>query len=46
MGFYIACDDIRASKKYIVYSGKDTFSLGNGVTAISLHDLMHEIMNH
>jgi len=45
-GFYIACDDIRASKKYIVYSGKDTFSLGNGVTAISLHDLMHEIMNH
>lgn len=45
-GFYIACDDIRASKKYIVYSGKDTFSLCNGVTAISLHDLMHEIMNH
>ena len=45
-GFYIACDDIRASKKYIVYSGKDTFSLGNGVTAISLHDIMHEIMNH
>lgn len=45
-GFYIACDDIKATRKYILYSGGDTFSMGNGVTAISLHDLMHKIMNH
>jgi len=45
-GFYIACDDIKATRKYILYSGSDTFSMGNGVTAISLHDLMHKIMNH
>jgi len=45
-GFYIACDDIKATRKYILYSGSDTFSMGNGVTAISLHDLMNEIMNH
>lgn len=44
-GFYIACDDIKATRKYILYSGSDTFSMGNGVTAISLHDLMHKIMN-
>ena len=45
-GFYIACDDIKATRKYILYSGSDTFSMGNGVTAISLHHLMHKIMNH
>ena len=45
-GFYIACDDIKATRKYILYSGSDTFSMGNGVTAISLLNLMHKIMNH
>ena len=45
-GFHIACDDIKATRRYVLYSGSDTFSMGNGVTAISLHDLMHKIMNH
>jgi len=45
-GFYIACDDIKATRKYILYSGSNTFSMGNGVTAISLLNLMHKIMNH
>jgi len=45
-GFHIACDDIKATRKYILYSGSDTFSMGNGVTAISLLNLMNKIMNH
>lgn len=43
-GFYIACDDIKADRRYIVYSGQESFPQGNGVSAISLSDLMQEIL--
>lgn len=43
-GFYIACDDIKADRRYIVYSGQESFSHSNGVNAISLPDLMQEII--
>jgi predicted AAA+ superfamily ATPase len=42
-GFHLACADINPERRYVVYSGTDQFSLGNGVTAISLFDLMQEI---
>ncbi|MBS1749231.1 MAG: hypothetical protein JST63_04960 [Bacteroidetes bacterium] len=42
-GFHIACNDINAAKRFVVYSGSDTFSMGGGITAISLYDLMREI---
>jgi uncharacterized protein len=42
-GFYIACEDVQPQRRYVVYSGKDRFSLGQGVTAISLFELMNEI---
>lgn len=45
-GFHIACEDINPERRYVVYSGKDQFSLGNGVTAISLLDLMNEVVKH
>ena len=31
-------------KRYVVYAGKDTFSLGNGITATSLAGLMSEVL--
>ena len=43
-GFHIACDDIKPARKFVVYPGPDTFTMGDGVTAISLNDLMHEIL--
>lgn len=43
-GLHTACADIHASKKYVVYSGNDTFPLGGGVTAISLSSLMQVIL--
>lgn len=43
-GFHIACDDIKPEMRYVVYSGTDQFSLGGGVTAISLVELMKEVM--
>ena len=42
-GFHIACEDIKAVRKYVVYSGQDTFSIGQDVKAISLADLMREV---
>lgn len=43
-GFYIACEDINPERKYVVYSGKDTFQMGNGITAISISGLMQEVL--
>ena len=43
-GFYVACDDIKPEKKYVVYAGKDKFSLGDEVIAIPLYDLMVELL--
>ena len=45
-GFHIACEDLQPERRYVVYAGTDQFSLGNGVTAISLSDLMREVMMH
>lgn len=45
-GFHIACNDIKADRRYVVYSGKDKFPLGEGVVAIPLADLMQEILNY
>ncbi len=42
-GFHTGCEDIEASRRYVVYSGADTFSMENGVTAVSLNGLMLEI---
>ena len=42
-GFYIACDDIKAAQKFVVYSGQDSFSMGQEVRAISLYDLMEKL---
>ncbi len=43
-GFYTACDDIKADKRYVVYAGNESFSLGQGITAISLTQLMQELL--
>ncbi len=43
-GFHIACEDIKADKRYVIYSGKEKFSLGEGITAISLPDLMEKLL--
>jgi predicted AAA+ superfamily ATPase len=42
-GFYIACEDVKPQRRYVVYAGKDSFQLGEGIKAISLAELMLEI---
>ena len=43
-GFHISCEDIQADRKFVIYSGKDRFPMGEDVTAISLADMMQEIL--
>ncbi len=43
-GFHVACEDIQPDKKFVIYSGTDTFPMAEDVTAISLYGLMNEIV--
>jgi predicted AAA+ superfamily ATPase len=45
-GFYDACEDISPQKRFVVYAGMDRFSLGKDITAISLYELMQEVLKH
>lgn len=44
-GFYDGCEDIKADKRFVVYSGTDKYSIGKDVTAISLFGLMEELLS-
>jgi len=39
-GFHISCEDIKATRKFVVYGGQDRFPMPNDVEAIPLFDLM------
>jgi len=39
-GFYIGCDDIGASARFVVYPGQERFPLGKGIEAIPLREMM------
>ncbi|WP_026768039.1 ATP-binding protein [Asinibacterium sp. OR53] len=43
-GFHIACQDVNPQKRYVVYAGTDRFTLTDNVTAISLAELMRELL--
>jgi predicted AAA+ superfamily ATPase len=42
-GFYTASDDIKATRKYVVYSGTDRFSLGDSTEAVGLIEFLKDI---
>ncbi|HVK48987.1 MAG TPA: ATP-binding protein [Pseudobacter sp.] len=43
-GFHIGCEDIEADHRFVVYAGQDRFSLGDGVTAIPLPEIMDMLL--
>jgi predicted AAA+ superfamily ATPase len=43
-GFYGGCEDIKPEKRFVVYSGLESFSMGEGILAISLPNLMQELL--
>lgn len=42
--FSQTCEDIQATKKYVVYGGNDSFPIAHDVTVISLQKLMNVIL--
>ena len=42
-GFHIACEDLKASRAFVVYSGGERYPLGRDVQAISLRGLCEEL---
>lgn len=42
-GFHTASDQIKADRRFVVYSGTDRFPMGEGITAISLYELMQQV---
>ena len=42
-GFKFACKDLDVSRRYLVYSGSDEFSIGDGIVVISLIGLMQKL---
>ncbi len=43
-GFYVAAEDIKATRRYVVYSGHDKFSIGKNTMTISLAGMMDEVI--
>jgi hypothetical protein len=43
-GFYIACEDIKPAKKFVVFDGTVPFKMSGDVTAIPLRALMKELL--
>jgi predicted AAA+ superfamily ATPase len=39
-GFYTACEDVRATHRYVVYGGNDEFSIKQSTTMLSLQKIM------
>jgi predicted AAA+ superfamily ATPase len=43
-GYHLACDDIGATRKLVVYSGTDTFPLANNTEVIGLNAFLAELV--
>lgn len=43
-GFHLACEDVKPAKRFVVYGGKDSFAMEGGMRAMSLSDLMQEMV--
>ena len=41
--FYLGCDDIGATSRFVVYPGTERYPITKGITAISLTDMMQEL---
>ncbi len=42
-GFYYACDDIQANKRYVVYPGEETYPMAQDTEAINLNNLLQKL---
>lgn len=45
-GFFAACDDLAPARRFVVHPGRDRWPMRDGVEAIGLSDLCHELAAH
>ena len=45
-GFHVACEDIKPTRKWVVYNGEEKFDLKDGITVISLPELMQVLSSY
>lgn len=43
-GFYLGCEDIGATQRFIVYPGKERFPTSENTTVMPLADMMNELL--
>lgn len=43
-GFFVACDDIKADRKFVIYSGNERFPLAQSVEAIGVVEFLAEVL--
>ena len=42
-GFYNACEDVQPNKSFVVYAGEERYPVSEGVEAIGILEMAHEI---
>ncbi|NOU09185.1 MAG: ATP-binding protein [Nitrospira sp.] len=42
-GFHVGCEDLHATRRYIIYPGTERYPVSNGVTVMPLADMMTEL---
>lgn len=42
-GFHVGCEDLHATRRYIIYPGTERYPVSNGVTVMPLVDMMTEL---
>ena len=42
-GFYIGCEDVKATRRFVVYPGKERYEIGQGTVVMPLPDLLAEV---
>ena len=42
-GYYIGCDDVKATRRLVVHTGDESFALGDGVEAVTLADAVNAL---
>lgn len=42
-GFHMACDDLKVKRKFVIYTGDDTFPSANDTTILSLAHFIEEL---
>jgi hypothetical protein len=45
-GFFTACDVLQPNRKYVIYNGEETYSLAQGIQAISLSGMMQILQQY